>query len=341
VTEASEARTARTWVIVGTGRIAKRMAGAILAVGDRVVAVVGRTPARAEEFASALGLDAVGVDRVASLADVGVPEFAYIASPNNLHAQHVAEAAELGIHVLCEKPLAMSAAESAEVRDAFPAEGPKLGVAFQYRQYPAYREARAVIASGALGDLRLISVTTCLGAIEVPAWYDEPAESGGGIMPMSAVHRVDLLRFLVDREFVTASAMTSHYRGRPFDDTAGIVATMTGGVLVTIVTGLDAPYGADRIEVHGSAGSVVLSTRWYVDGEKTLLEVRTADGVQASAFDRVDNYELEVADFARYVVGASSEFASPADGVAASRFIEAVYAAARSDRAVEVAADHG
>ncbi|MCU1525744.1 MAG: oxidoreductase domain protein [Microbacteriaceae bacterium] len=327
----------RRWGVVGAGRVARRFAKAIGETsGHRVAAVSSRTRAGASSFVDELGFDALATDSLDELLDAA-PDLVYIASPNDLHAVHVALVHGAGVAVLCEKPLAANAAGAREIRNSLGSSTAPVGVAFQYRQHPAHARARGIVASGALGDVRLVEVSACLPALDVPPWYDDPEVSGGGILPMSGVHRVDIARHIVGQGFTRVQALVDHHRGAAYDDTAAMAARFAGGAAATFLFGLDAPFGDDRLAIHGTLGSVLVDStmsQWWSDTPGTIT-LRTAEGTTVETFDDVDTYGLQVRSFARFADGLDEpEFATVDDAVACAEFSEGVYESARSGASV-------
>ena len=323
------------WAVIGTGRMAAQCTRAIIAAGDRVGWVVSSDAARAAAFAGEIGVDAVATT---AIGDVRGADLAYVASPNDRHAGHVAELGDLGLPVLCEKPLAVFAAEAREIAATVAAKGATVGVGFQNRQHPAHRRARELVADGFLGDLRMVTVSGCLPALDVPDWYADPRVSGGGILPMSGVHRVDLVRYIVGSDFAAVSATTTHFRAAAYDDSATIAATLVNGAGVTFVFGLDAPYGDDRIALHGTEGTIIVEgtlSQWWSSTPGSLT-TRDDDGTTTQSFEGVDTYRLQVEDFARYAAGEPSSVADVGDAIAVAEFNEAVYRSAEVAERVEL-----
>lgn len=309
--------------------MAAEFARAIDAAGDRLECVVSGTIGRAEAFAAQAGTPARAFTSVSEIDEV---DLAYVASPNDRHARDIAELSALGLPVLCEKPLAAFASEAREILARVESDRATVGVAFQNRQHPAHRRARELVAAGFLGELRMVTVSACLPALDVPEWYADPSVSGGGILPMSGVHRVDLARHIVGEEFATVAASTAHHRGAAYDDSATIAATFAGGAGCTFALGLDAPYGDDRIAVHGTAGTIVVEgtmSQWWNDKPGTLT-TRDADGASTESFPGVDTYRRQVEDFARYAAGEDSSIADLRDALAVVEFSEAAYRSADS-----------
>lgn len=143
-------------VILGTGFMGRVHAEALRRIGVPVLGVVGSSPQRAAEQAHAAGLPAPYADLADALADdrVGV---VHVCSPNHLHHEQSLAALRAGKHVVCEKPLAMTSGEAAELRDAAHASGLVHALCFIQRFYPLCQEIRARVHSGDTGPVRLIT----------------------------------------------------------------------------------------------------------------------------------------------------------------------------------------
>jgi predicted dehydrogenase len=145
------------WGILGTARIAVTQVVPAIQQSLRgaVVAVASRDDVRARSVASALGIPAAYGAYEALLASSEV-DAVYIPLPNHLHAEWTIAAARAGKHVLCEKPLALNAAQAQEMVDAAERAGVTLMEAFMYRFHPTWLKVRDLIATGAIGEVRCI-----------------------------------------------------------------------------------------------------------------------------------------------------------------------------------------
>ncbi|HEY1245257.1 MAG TPA: Gfo/Idh/MocA family oxidoreductase, partial [Hyphomicrobiaceae bacterium] len=152
------------WGIVSTGKHPDiKIAPAIAAAaGGGLVGVYSRDQQRAEAFAEKHGARAAYSQLGDLLKDSRV-DGVFVASPNALHAEHVVQAAEVGKHVLCEKPMATTIADARRIVAACRRAGVTLGVAFNLRQHPAYRRARDLVAAGTLGRIVLAQAQWAFG----------------------------------------------------------------------------------------------------------------------------------------------------------------------------------
>src|SRR5436190_18099467 len=141
--------------VVGAGFIGAVHVEALRRIGVPVHGIVGSSPGRAAERARALGVPAYeSLD--AMLADDRV-RVVHVASPNHLHHPQASAALAAGRHVVCEKPLATTGAESAELLALARASGTVHAVNFNLRFYPLCQHLRQLVAGGRLGDVRLLS----------------------------------------------------------------------------------------------------------------------------------------------------------------------------------------
>src|ERR1700730_18263635 len=142
--------------VVGTGFIGAVHVEALRRLGVQVYGVVGSSHARGAERAAALGLPPAYESFEAMLADprVGV---VHITSPNHLHYPQAVAALGAGKHVICEKPLAMTSAETGELLRLAQASGLVHAVNFNIRFYPINRHLHQLVREGGLGDVRIVS----------------------------------------------------------------------------------------------------------------------------------------------------------------------------------------
>ncbi|KTR54308.1 Gfo/Idh/MocA family protein [Curtobacterium oceanosedimentum] len=196
--------------VIGTGMIAGVHARAARAAGAEVVGVLGRTPSRSEQVAAQLDVPRgyASLDEV--IADA--PDVVHVCTPNDQHHPQSLAVISAGINVVCEKPLAISAEQAAELVAAADEAGVVATVPFVYRYHPVVREIRARVAAGELG--RLLAVH---GHYLQDWMLDEDASSwrvdagAGGVSRAFAdigSHWCDLVEFVTGEPFASVSAAT-------------------------------------------------------------------------------------------------------------------------------------
>lgn len=186
-------------VIVGTGFIGPVHLEALRRLGRPVVGLLGSTPERSKQAADSLGIPRAYANMEELLADPSV-HVVHFTSPNRLHYPQCKHALAAGKHVICEKPLAMNAAETAELVALAEKVPLVAAVCYNVRFYPLCQEARQIIAAGELGDIYHVTGSY------VQDWllYDTDfnwrvlAEEGGALRAVADIgtHWIDLLTWI-------------------------------------------------------------------------------------------------------------------------------------------------
>lgn len=196
--------------VAGVGFIGQVHVKAAKAAGAEVVAVSGGNPERTAATAERLG-----VSRTASSEELAMDpsiDVLHICTPNNSHASLAKLALENGKHVICEKPLATSAADAAEITALASANSLVAAVPFVYRFHPMVREARARVANGETGPLRLIHGSYQQDWLASPDDYSWRVDKsvGGASQAFADIgsHWCDLIEFVTGHRIVRLSAKT-------------------------------------------------------------------------------------------------------------------------------------
>ena len=281
--------------IAGTGFIGRVHAHAVRVAGARLVAVAASTFDSAERAAELLGAERAepSAEVMAAADDIDV---LHICTPNDLHEPLAVTALASGKHVVCEKPLALDADGAGRMEAAATAAGLVLAVPYVYRFHPTVRQARALIASGDIGPVRLLHGSyqqDWLASPDDDSWRVDP-NVGGRSRAFADIgsHWCDLVEFA-----------SGHRIARVLARTATVVperAVATGPAFSSAAT-------ADRIRrpvetedvalvlfetAEGAVGSVVVSQ--VSPGRKNRLwfELDGADG--SIVFDQEQAERLEV-----------------------------------------------
>ena len=219
----------------------------------RVVCDVSR--ASAQRVAEANGLRDVETDPGATISRKDI-DAVLIASPDATHAELAIAAIKLGKPVLCEKPLAVTAAEGLAVVEAERAFGRRfVQVGFMRRFDPSYVEMREALRSGRIG--KAVMMHNFHRNVRAPGGF-----TGAMAITNSAPHEFDAARFVLDTEVTAVSAFEPGVETRGACNPVLLVMETAGGHLVTVEVNNDAAYGYDvRGELVGTEGSVSLA--WH------------------------------------------------------------------------------
>jgi len=275
--------------VVGIGFIGVAHVEALRRLGVDVAGVVGSSPDRARRKAEAAGLPRV-YDSVDDLVSDPSIDVVHIATPNYAHADQVRTVLAAGKHVVCEKPLALSSDDTADLVARATESGLVNAVCFNIRFYPANHQARAMVATGQIGDPRLITGSYHQDWLLRDTdwnWRLQP-EEGGGLRAVADIgsHWLDLTRFIAGRDVIEVMAdlhtlvpVRRHPAGpvetfaavtetddlveeeMSSDDAAGILLRYEGGArgAVTISQVSAGQKNSLRYEVAGSDSAL----RWF------------------------------------------------------------------------------
>jgi predicted dehydrogenase len=264
--------------IIGSGFIAPVHIEALCRIGVPVVGVLGSSPGRSAGLTAAWNLrNYTSLDELLRDERVGV---VHVTSPNRHHVAHTRAALAAGKHVLCEKPLAMSAKESAELVRVASESGRVAGVAYNVRYYPLCMEARARVANGAVGAIHHVSGSYAQDWLLNASDYNWRvlAEEGGELRAVADIgtHWMDLLQFITGRkiEAVCADLRVVHpTRQRPL----GEVETFSkGGAKESVAVPISTDdYGAILLRFEGGVPGVCWVSQVHA-GCKNRIEFQLA-----------------------------------------------------------------
>lgn len=224
--------------IGGVHRIAARIDGK----WDLVAGALSSNPERAAASAVELGIAperSYGSYEEMALAEAartdGIDAVA-IVTPNHVHADPAIAFLNAGIHVICDKPLAATPEQAEAIRAAVAASDARFFLTHNYTGYPLMRQARAMVARGDLGKLRVIQAEYAQDWLAEETsnkqadWRTDPAQSGAGAIGDIGTHAFNLLSFVSGlRTEALMADLQSFVDGRRVDDNAHIMLRMQGG----------------------------------------------------------------------------------------------------------------
>lgn len=323
--------------ILGTGNIASQFARD-LDGSERceAVAVGSRSQASADAFADRFEIPHRHGSYDALLADDSV-QAVYVSLPNSMHHDWTLRALAAGKHVLCEKPLAVTAEQAGEMFDAADRAGRLLVEAFMYRSHPQTAKALELVRSGAIGRLKLIRTSFCYRTQKTAAAENVrfDAALAGGAMRDIGCYCVDLARLLTqaDPQAVACDAVM-HAAG--VDEYAAGSLRFEGGVLASFACGMTLQ--ADNAAcLCGEEGYIRIPVPWKPPVSQALIEVHTmtpprqdgkaGGGPQETAI-RLDApaslYALEADAFAAAVLDGAAPAVSREDSMSNARTMDAL-----------------
>ncbi len=250
----------------------------------------------------------------------------FITSPDAMHKDDMLLALRHGKAVLCEKPVAMNAAEAEEMNAAAKAAGVLFGVAQNFRYNRSLEWMREQIAAGRIGQPQLAHAEYAYPAKMAPRkWITDPALACGGPIADVGVHCIDALRFVLGGDVVNVSTLARK------DDASGKVEAvaslqmeMSGGVYANVTASARGLYRT-LVEVTGSEGVLIAENSLTVDRPVELVVRRAGDLVETTTVENGDGYTRMLDSFALAFRGKGSFAASGEDAVLNMRALDAAY----------------
>jgi predicted dehydrogenase len=325
------------WGIAGFGWVARDyMAPAIEAAGGVVAAIADPSPV-AQASAESAGI--LSFDDTATMLASGEVDLLYVATPNNAHLSPVRAAAQAGVPVLCEKPLAHSLADAEAIGQAIADTGVLYGTAFDQRHHPAHRRMAELIADGAIGRPVAVRIVYCCwvdplwsaDGMGAPNWRADPDAAGGGAVIDLALHGLDLAQLLVaeplDRLHIDLQRRIHDY---PVDDGGILSGRTASGVLLTSHVAYNCPevLPRRRLEVQGERGLLTaIDTMGQTPGG--TLTLTNGEGVVGVTFSDLSPFAAQAAAFQAAALGEPHDFSLDRD-LDLMRLFDRAYTEARA-----------
>jgi predicted dehydrogenase len=323
------------WGVLGAANIARKHVIPAILASERceLVAIASRDEERARAAAHDFGIATAYGSYDALLADPDV-EAIYNPLPNHLHAPWTIRALEAGKHVLCEKPIALDAAEAREIASASERTGRLVMEAFMVRFHPQWRKAREITQSGRIGEARAMQ-TIFSYYLTDPANVRNQRDIGGGGLYDVGCYAINTARYIFGAEPERAIALVTTDPVLGTDCiTSGLLAFSEGRQLTfTCATQL---VPCQRVQILGTRGRIEVEIPFNAPkaADATVVVDDGNDlaggGRERIALPACDQYALQCDAFSRAVLGEEPLAATMADAVANMRTIDALFRSARS-----------
>ncbi|MGE5927786.1 MAG: Gfo/Idh/MocA family oxidoreductase [Gemmatimonadota bacterium] len=272
------------------------------------------------------GLQAAGVDAV------------YIALPNHLHREYTERAAHAGVHVLCEKPMAVTEEDCEAMIDACDRNGVKLMIAYRLHFEEANLRAVELVQGGKIGEPRIFNSVFTMDVKEGDIRLN-PRDQGGGTLYDIGIYCINAARYLFEDEPEEVLALTARKDDPRFaapgvDEMTGAILRFPGERLATFVTSFGAA-DVSRLQVVGTRGTLVLDPAYEYAGELTH-ELTIDDRTRERRFPKRDQFAPELVYFSECIRTGEDPEPSGQEGLGDVRIIRALYASADAGRPVSL-----
>ncbi len=248
--------------VVGTGGMGRHHCKLLREIEEiELTAVCDADPETAERVGAELGVRSFSSHE--ELLDAGVVDAVVIATPHWQHPDIAVAAFERGVHVMCEKPLAVTASGADRMIEAQRRSGCRFGVMFQWRTDPVYRRARQLVRSGAIGELyRTLTISSHFRS---QAYYDSGSwratweGEGGGVLLNQAPHNLDIFTWIGGMPSSVSARCETRMHRIEVEDVASAMLRYPNGAHGYIHTSTVEHPGTDLMEFCGDLGKITIS----------------------------------------------------------------------------------
>jgi predicted dehydrogenase len=271
-------------------------------------------------------------DQALSLVDA-----VYLALPNHLHREYAMRAANAGVHILCEKPMAVREEECLLMIDAAKRNGVKLMVAYRLHFERGNLEAIRLVESGKLGDVRIFASEFSQQVAETNVRVTESTDRGGGPLYDMGVYCINAARYLFraePTEVLAASANNGEERFQSVDEMTSAIMRFPGERLASFTCSFGA-VDVSRYALIGTKGSLVAEPA-YDYSLAIKQRVTIGDRTTSRRFPKRDQFAAELLYFSDCILQEKEPEPSGLEGLADVRIVQAIYESARTKKAVEL-----
>jgi predicted dehydrogenase len=303
----------------------------------RLTGLVSGSPEKAREWAKQYGVPEKNIynyENFDAIKDNPDIDIVYVVLPNSMHAEYTIRAAKAGKHVLCEKPMAVSAKECEQMIAACKQAKRQLAIGYRLRFEPFNLEMMRLSRERVFGPVKVIEAAAGFRIGDPTQWRLKKAMAGGGSMLDVGVYSLQAARYISGEEPTSVSAQWSKTDAEKFKDVEEETIQFT----------LKFPSGA----VANCTGSYATRlSRWLAAAENGWFELAPAfgygpfkgrtsgpDGTKDMELENTNHFQVEMDDFADCILNGRPTTVPGEEGLRDLRIVEAVYQAAGSGRTV-------
>lgn len=261
----------------------------------------------------------------------------YIGSPNHLHLEHTVKAAKVGVHILCEKPMAITENECAQMINAARENNVKLMIAYRLHFDKANMEAVNIVQSGKIGEPRFFDSVFSQQVAEGNVRLTEPLENGGGSFYDMGIYCINAVRYLFQDEPTEVFAFIANNGEKRFakvDEMTSVVMRFPNERLASFTSSFGAASTA-TFRVVGTKGDLRMDSAYTYAGD--LKQEITVDGEkQEQSFSAGDQFGAEIQYFSDCVLNNKEPEPCGREGLADVRIIRAIIESSKTGKAVKL-----
>jgi len=309
--------------LVGAGAIAQAYVQAVRRCeAAEIVGVADVRSDAAEAIANSLECGSFSCHR--AMADSLALDAAIVCTPPVSHPEICIDLLRRGLHVVCEKPLAIDPESARRMIETAGSRGLKLTMASKFRHVDDMVRAKAIVTSGILGEIVLFENVFTSRVDMSNRWNSDAGISGGGVLIDNGTHSVDIMRFFLGPLAELQVVEGKRLQSLSVEDTVRVFVKSVGGVLGSI----DLSWSVNKeqphyVGIYGSQGTVLV-------GWKESKYRRCSDDdwiVFGNGYDKIGAFRRQIDGFADAIRGEAALVVTPEDAMASVEVIEAAYQA--------------
>ncbi|MGK6356196.1 Gfo/Idh/MocA family protein [Sphingomonas sp. DT-207] len=337
-----EPRRKLGYAIVGLGSYATRQIMPRLKDCEfaKLAALVSGTPEKLERYGAEYGIPKThrysyaNYDSIRDNPDIDI---VYVVLPNSMHAEYSIRASQAGKHVLCEKPMAISAAECEAMIAAAKKAGKKLMIGYRSRFQTHNIQAIELVRSGFIGQPKLITAEHGFN-IQPNQWrLDRPLSGGGSLMDIG-IYSLNAARYLSGEEPIEISAMESTDKSDPrfktAEDRIDWQMRFPSGLIANCVSSYSSGHNAYR--VTGTKGWVGLEPATSYEGQKMWVRTNGQTSERTPPTLPKNQFVGQLDHFAECAMTGREPIVNGEEGLRDMQVIEAIYRSAREGRVIRL-----
>ena len=335
------------WGVIGCGGIAYRrtIPGMMLCDNAELVAVMDTNFDVANKVKDEFNAK-YAFDKAEDLLAIDEIDAVYIATPVFCHKEQVFLTAKAKKHILLEKPMGLTVADSKEIADFCKSQGVKLGVGLMMRFGAYHQKMKELIKDGTIGNVvSMRAQLTCWYPEIEGNWRQDVKRSGGGALMDMGIHCIDLLQYISGTKAKTVCSFTGNQTfNYSADDSSAVLLQMESGATAFVDSNFNIPDNAAkcRLEFYGTKGSILAEgTISQVEGGTVCLITSDPDAVYDAKQNRDDNefvkvevelgnmYQKEITSFSDAIINDTDPEITADDGIFVQSIVEKAYESSR------------
>lgn len=336
----NQSKTKIRYAVVGLGWIAQETVLPAFAHANdnsELVALVSGSSTKIETLSKKYGVKHnYSYEEYDKCLNSGEIDAVYIALPNHLHCEYTVRAAKAGIHVLCEKPMAVTEEECQQMMQAAEDNQVKLMIAYRLHFDKANMEAVKIAQSGKIGEIRLFNSVFSQQVAEGNVRLEDIAIGGGTIYDMG-IYCLNAVRYLFQSEpteVFAFSANNGEKRFEKIDEMTSVILRFPEERLANFTSSFGAAT-VSTLQIVGTKGDLRMDSAYSYQGELEQ-QITINNQKQEQSFTAGDQFAAEIAYFSDCLLKGSDPEPSGVEGLADVRVIRAIYESAQTGKPVKL-----